>query len=74
MSTPLPNLPPIPVSVAPESVEAATHDLINNSGCASQIEWLQRQFMKLCERELMVLARESELQKMSGNNSNSGHR
>ena len=43
----LPALPPLPVHVEPQSVEAATHDIINNGGCASQIEWLQRTYSKL---------------------------
>ena len=63
----VPSMPPtmlaLPQVLSAETAEAATHDIINNNSHSSQIEFLQRMFYRLMERELYVQNRESELSK-----------
>lgn len=70
--TSVPQLPAqLPAFNDPQSVDAVVHDILNNQGCSSQCEWLQRQYMRLMDRELQIANRESEFNKKiaTGNNS-----
>lgn len=75
--TVVPQLPEqLPAFNDPQSVDAVVHDVLNNQGCSSQCEWLQRQYMRLMDRELQIANRESEFNKKTatrGGNSNIGH-
>ena len=58
-----PNIQALPPVLSPETAEAAAHDIINNNSHSSQIEFVQRMYYRLMERELYVQNRESELNK-----------
>lgn len=58
-----PNIQALPPVLSQETAEAAAHDIINNNSHGSQLEFLQRMFYRLMERELFVQNRESELNK-----------
>ena len=58
-----PHIQAIPPVLSPETAEAAAHDIINNNSHSSQIEFIQRMYFRLMERELFVQNRESELNK-----------
>lgn len=58
-----PNIQSLHPVLSPETAEAAAHDIINNNSHSSQIEYIQRMYYRLMERELFVQNRESELNK-----------
>lgn len=73
--TPVPQFPmQLPAFNDPQAVDAVVHDILNNQGCSSQCEWLQRQYMRLMDRELQIANRESEFNKKhAGNNPRGGN-
>ena len=62
-----PHLQALPATLSAETAEAAAHDIINNNSHGSQLEYLQRMYFRLMERELYVQNRESELNKTLSN-------
>ena len=73
-NTDVPQLPAqLPAFNDPQSVDAVIHDVLNNQGCSSQCEFLQRQYMRLMDRELQIANRESEFNKKIATNNRGGN-
>lgn len=66
-----PQLPQeLPAFNSQSEVDAIVHDLLNNQGCSSQCEWLQRLYMRMLDRECQIANRESEFNKKMSNKNN----